>query len=72
MLDFVVISMVLQNDKKEKEKSKQLIEMKQKGMKEKGMKEKGMTGTNKNSCVSCGQYLPWFCMCYLNPQKKYK
>lgn len=67
MLDFVVISMVLQKDKKEKEKSKQLIEMKQKGM-----KQKGMTGTNKNSCVSCGQYLPWFCMCYLNPQKKYK
>ena len=65
MLDFVVISMVLQSNKKEKEKSKQLIEIKQKKM-----KQTEMIVANKNSFVFCGQYLPWFCMCYLNPQKK--
>ena len=60
MLDFVVISMVLQNNKKEKYKSNKIIEMKQNDIKQQDIK------VSKNSCEMCGQYLPWFCMCYLN------
>ena len=24
----------------------------------------------KNTCSHCGQQLPWFCVCYLNKDKK--
>ena len=24
----------------------------------------------KNTCCHCGQHLPWFCVCYLNKDKK--
>ena len=26
---------------------------------------------NKNTCIHCGQHLPWFCVCYLNRDKKF-
>lgn len=26
---------------------------------------------NKNTCCYCGQHLPWFCVCYLNKDKKF-
>ena len=25
----------------------------------------------KNTCSHCGQQLPWFCVCYLNKDKKF-
>lgn len=25
----------------------------------------------KNTCCHCGQHLPWFCVCYLNKDKKF-
>ena len=61
MLDFVVISMVLNNKKKQEQyKTQKITELKMKQSK------------NKNSCEHCGQYLPWFCVCYLNSKKKSK
>ena len=55
MLDFVVISMTLNNIKKrEQYKTQKITELKMKQPK------------TKNSCEHCGQYLPWFCVCYLN------
>ena len=55
MLDFVVISMTLNNIKKQEQyKTQKITELKIKQPKK------------KNSCEHCGQYLPWFCVCYLN------
>ena len=55
MLDFVVISMTLNNKKKQEQyKTQKITELKMKQPKK------------KNSCQNCGQYLPWFCVCYLN------
>lgn len=55
MLDFVVISMTLNNKKKQEQyKTQKITELKMKQPK------------RKHSCQNCGQYLPWFCVCYLN------
>jgi|MDTG01.2.fsa_nt_gb dolichyl-phosphate-mannose--protein O-mannosyl transferase len=59
MLDFVVISLLLNRKTKEKQKTQELIERKREIYKE----------STKTHCEYCGQYLPWFCVCYLNKKK---
>ena len=59
MLNYVVSTLSLHLKESERNKTKQIIEMKQKN------KE-----PNYGYCEYCGQYLPWFCACYLSPKNK--
>lgn len=51
-MDMVVAHMIINRSKQEKTKTKELI------------KQKKPT-KSKKTCHHCGQYLPWFCVCYL-------
>jgi len=55
-MDMLVAHMIINRNKKEQEKTKEII--------------KKSKRVNKGSCPHCGQYLPWFCVCYLNKCSK--
>ena len=55
----VVAQMIINRNKKERKKTEQIVMM---------SKENKVKHTN--SCSHCGQYLPWFCVCYLNKCSK--
>jgi hypothetical protein len=59
-MDMLVAQMIINRSKKEQEKTKEII----------SMVSKKKIYTNKGSCPNCGQYLPWFCVCYLNKCSK--
>ena len=58
MLDFVVLSMLLNRKKQSRQESYLLKDTPT-------PKE-----TSQTHCEYCGQYLPWFCVCYLNWDKR--
>ena len=60
MLNYVVSTLTLHLRESERNKTKQLIEMKQSQPKQ----------VVYGYCEHCGQYLPWFCVCYLNSKNK--
>lgn len=55
MLNYVITTLSIHLKESERNKTKQIIEMKQRETKE----------PRYGYCNHCGQYLPWFCVCYL-------
>jgi len=63
MLNFVVTTLSLHLKEKERNKSKYIAEMKPTNQK------KQIKYPKYGYCEYCGQYLPWFCTCYLNKKE---
>jgi len=57
-MDFVVASLILNKDKLEQTKTKEIAKIKKKN-----------DSPKQNICGYCGQHLPWFCVCYLSTKK---
>ena len=57
MLNYVVTTLTMNLKESERNKTTKLIEMKQ---------TKPVKEPRYGYCGHCGQYLPWFCVCYLN------
>lgn len=55
MLNYVITTLSMHLKESERNKTKQIIEMKQRETKE----------PRYGYCNHCSQYLPWFCVCYL-------
>lgn len=66
MLNYVVSTLSLHLKESERNKTKQIIEMKQKNKENEIPPTKSKVKQyNYGYCEYCGQYLPWFCVCYL-------
>lgn len=67
MLNFVVSTLTLHLRESERNKTKKIIEMKENKQESYKSKNKDkIKHYNYGYCEYCGQYLPWFCVCYLN------
>lgn len=60
MLNYVITTLSIHLKESERNKTKQIIEMKQPKRAE----------PRYGYCGHCGQYLPWFCVCYLTTPHK--